>query len=153
MWGISFADGERTMKANRISKGTVVTGVIGDDVHVIGIRLLEHALERAGFKVVRLGVQVSQEEFVHAAMETKADAILISSLGGHAKVFAAGLREKCTESGLAGIRLYIGGQLLIRGMSWEDIAKMYKEMGFDRVYPPDTKLSQAIIDLGSDLQA
>jgi len=141
------------MKANEISKGTVVTGVIGDDVHVIGIRLLEHALERAGFKVVRLGVQVSQEEFVHAAIETKADAILISSLGGHAKVFAEGLREKCTESGLAGIRLYLGGQLLIRGMSWEEIRKMYQEMGFDRVYPPDTKLSQAIIDLGSDLQA
>ena len=140
------------MKVNKISKGTVVTGVIGDDVHVIGIRLLEHALERAGFKVVRLGVQVSQEEFVNAAIETKADAILISSLGGHTKVFASGLRDKCTESGRADIRLYLGGQLLIRGMSWKEIEKMYKEMGFNRVYPPDVKLSQAIIDLLSDLQ-
>jgi len=140
------------MDVNQMPKGTVVTGVIGDDVHVIGIRLLEHALERAGFKVVRLGVQVSQEEFVNAAIETKADAILISSLGGHAKVFAAGLKDKCTESGLAGVRLYLGGQLLIRGMGWEDIEKMYKGMGFDRVYPPETKLSKAILDLRTDLQ-
>lgn len=141
------------MGAVETSSWTVVTGVIGDDVHVMGIRLLEHALESAGFKVVRLGVQVSQEEFVQAAIETKADAILISSLGGHAKVFTAGLRGKCTECGLAGIRLYLGGQLLIRGMTWEEVRNMYVEMGFDRVYPPDTKLAQAVADLKSDLQA
>jgi methylaspartate mutase sigma subunit len=141
------------MKATETPKWTVVTGVIGDDVHVMGIRLLEHALESAGFKVVRLGVQVPPEEFIHAAIETKADAIAISSLGGHARVFASGLREKCTESRLTGIRLYLGGQLLIRGMSWEEVRDLYKGMGFDRVFPPDTKLSEAVADITSDLQA
>jgi methylaspartate mutase sigma subunit len=51
-------------------KGTLVTGVIGDDVHVVGIRLLDHALKHAGFKVEALGVQISQEEFINAAIET-----------------------------------------------------------------------------------
>ena len=37
------------------SKGTIVTGVIGDDVHVIGIRLMEYALRQNGFTVVSLG--------------------------------------------------------------------------------------------------
>ena len=61
------------MKVDKTSKGTLVTGVIGDDVHVTGIRILEYALREAGFKIVSLGIQVSQVEFVHAALETKAE--------------------------------------------------------------------------------
>ena len=34
----------------------------------------------AGFDVTNLGVMVSQEEYIAAAIETKADAIVISSL-------------------------------------------------------------------------
>jgi methylaspartate mutase sigma subunit len=133
-------------------KGTLVTGVIGDDVHVIGIRILEHALRDAGFKVVSLGGQVSQEEFINAAIETKADAILVSSLSGHAKLFASGLRAKCVEAGLTDILLYLGGQLLTHDLSWQDVAKMYQEAGFRRVYPSNVKLSQVIADLESDLE-
>ena len=76
------------------TKGTLVTGVIGEDVHIIGIRIVEHALRRAGFKIVALGAQVSQEEFVEAAIETNADAILISSLGGHANILVAWAERK-----------------------------------------------------------
>ena len=132
-------------------KGTLVTGVIGDDVHVIGIRILEHALRDAGFKVVSLGGQVSQKEFINAAVETKADAILVSSLSGHAKLFVSGFRDKCVEAGLNDALLYLGGQLLTHDTSWQDIEKMYKGMGFHRVYPSNVELSQVIADLESDL--
>jgi methanogenic corrinoid protein MtbC1 len=37
------------------SKGTLVTGVIGEDVHIIGIRIVEHALRKAGFRIISLG--------------------------------------------------------------------------------------------------
>ena len=77
------------------SRMTVVTGVIGEDVHVVGIRILEYALGEAGFKVVALGSQVSQKEFVEAALETNGDAILVSSLSGHAEALVPGLKEKC----------------------------------------------------------
>ena len=40
--------------------GTVVLGVIGEDVHIVGARILEYALSDYGFKVVSLGAQVSQ---------------------------------------------------------------------------------------------
>ena len=59
--------------------GTVVLGVIGEDVHIVGARILEYALNDSGFNVISLGAQVSQEEFLDAAIETNADAILISS--------------------------------------------------------------------------
>jgi len=139
------------MKGGEKLRGTVVTGVIGDDVHVVGIRILEHALRDAGFKVVALGVQVSQEEFINATVETNADAILVSSLSGHAQILIPGLRDKCTEAGLADILLYLGGQLVIGRTTWENVEKMFKDMGFNRVYPPDVLPPQVITDLEADL--
>jgi methylaspartate mutase sigma subunit len=135
------------------SKGTVVTGVIGDDVHVVGIRLLEHALKHTGFKVVPLGVQVSQEEFINAAIETGAIAIMVSSLSGHAQLLVPGFREKCIESGLTNIILYLGGQLIIGRTPWEEVEKKYLDMGFDWVCPPGAALSQVVRQLEADLAA
>ena len=140
------------MNRSAISRGTLVTGVIGDDVHVTGIRILEHALREAGFKIVSLGIQVGQEEFVQAALETKADAILVSSISGHAKILVDGLKDKCLEAGLTDTRLYLGGQLVIGEMSWQDQEKIFKDMGFDRVYPPDAMPDQVISDLKADLK-
>ena len=51
----------------------VVLGVIGADCHSVGNRILDGFFSAAGFKVVNLGVMVSQEEFINAAIETAAD--------------------------------------------------------------------------------
>jgi methylaspartate mutase sigma subunit len=131
-------------------KATLVTGVIGDDVHITGIKILERALKEARFEIVSLGIQVSQEEFIRAALETKADAILVSSLGGHAKLLSEGFRSKCSEAGLKDILLYIGGNLSI-GEPWEDVEKTFKGFGFDRAYPPFTLPKPVISDLEADL--
>lgn len=139
-------------KAEDGAKGTLVTGVIGEDVHIIGIRIAEHALREAGFHIVSLGAQVPQEEFIEAAVETNADAILVSSLGGHAQILIPGLRDKCEEAGLKHILIYLGGQLIIGHSNWEDTEKVFKEMGVDRVYPPNVKLSQVVTDLETDCQ-
>ena len=141
------------MSATEKVKGTVVTGVIGEDVHITGIRILEHALEAAGFKVASLGIHASQEEFVNAAKETNADAILVSSLAGHARAMASGLKEKCIEAGLKGVRLYIGGFLSVDEPKWEDTERTFKDLGFDRVYSPSTLPGKVIADLAADLSA
>ncbi len=138
------------MKDKDELKGTLITGVIGGDAHTIGLRVLEHALGAAGFRIVSLGVQVSQQEFINAAVETKGDAILVSSIGGHGKLQVEGLRDKCIEAGLKDILMYVGGQLLYRE-SWEDTEKAFKDMGFDRVYPPFTLPEPVIADLEIDL--
>ena len=64
------------------SKGTIVIGVIGSDVHV-WYKDSEEAFIEAGFNVVNIGVSSSQTDFINAAIETDADAILVSSLYGH----------------------------------------------------------------------
>jgi methylaspartate mutase sigma subunit len=135
------------------SKGIVVTGVIGEDVHVVGVRILEYALGQAGFKVVPLGSQVSQKEFIGGAVEANADAILISSLSGHAEALIPGLREKCVEAGLKDIIIYLGGYLLVGEMEWESAEKKFKAMGIDRVYPPSTSPALAIAHLETDIAA
>ena len=68
-------------------------------------------MKEAGFNVVNLGVLVSQKEFVEAALETAADAVLVSSLTGMRKSIAR-LRERLL-SGYWYIRLYIGGYLVV----------------------------------------
>ncbi|MBI2859842.1 MAG: methylaspartate mutase subunit S [Chloroflexi bacterium] len=130
---------------------TVVTGVIGQDAHVVGNWILKLAFEQAGFKVVGLGPMVSQEEFVRAAVETNASAILMSSIYGHGLIDCRGFREKCEEAGLKGVRLYIGGMLVVGKQEWRDVEKEFKRLGFDRVYPPGTTPMTAIADLKKDL--
>jgi methylaspartate mutase sigma subunit len=130
---------------------TVVIGTIGSDAHVTGQFVLARALEDANFKVVRLGACVPQDEFIEAATETGADAILISSLYGMGFFDCEGLREKCIEAGLKDILLYIGGQLGTNREEWNEVEKRFKGIGFDRVYSPATRPKQLIVDLTGDL--
>ena len=88
-----------------MDKKKLIIGVIGADVHAVGISILQHAFEDAGFDVTNLGVMVSQEEYISAAIETGADAILVSSLYGHGELDCRGLRDKCNEAGLKDISL------------------------------------------------
>jgi methylaspartate mutase S subunit len=131
--------------------GCVITGTVGVDAHVIGTKIISRALRDAGFKVVELGAQTSVEEFIMAAQETAADAMLISSLYGMAELDLEGFRDKCTEAGLDDILLYLGG---ILGVSRHDFAgdeAKFTAMGFDRVYPPQADIRAAIEDLKGDL--
>lgn len=132
-------------------KDTVVLGVIGADVHAVGNRILEMSLRQAGFKVVNLGVMVSQEEFINAAIESDAAAILVSSLYGHGELDCRGLRDKCRESGIGGILLYVGGNLVVGKRTFAEVERLFRDMGFDRVYPPGTLPEVAIADLKRDL--
>ncbi len=131
---------------------TVITGTVGMDAHVIGTKILSRALREAGFKVVELGILTPPEEFIQAAIETDADAILMSSLYGMAEMDLQGFKEKCIEAGLEDILLYIGGNLGVGRHDFKEDEIKFKKMGFDRVYPPEADLKKAIADLRSDLE-
>ena len=130
-----------------MNEKTIVTGVIGADVHAVGNKILAFALEQAGFKVVNLGVMVAQEEYIEAALETNADAILVSSLYGHGEIDCQGLREKGDEAGLKEIPLLAGGNLVVGKQNFEEVEKRFLAMGFTRVYPPGTAVEKSIADL------
>ena len=131
--------------------GTIVTGVIGSDTHIVGNRILTMALEKAGYKVVSLGALTPAADFVKAAVETRASAILVSSLYGQGELDCRGFRDLCTEAGLEDILLYVGGNLVVGKRSWAETEQTYLDMGFDRVAPPGTR-SEAVLEwLAQDL--
>jgi methylaspartate mutase S subunit len=132
---------------------TVITGTVGMDAHVIGTKILSRAFRGAGFNVVELGIMTPPEEFIQAAVETNADAILMSSLYGMAELDVRGFKEKCLEAGLGEVILYIGGILGVGRHDFKDDEEKFKKLGFDRVYPPEADLKTAIADLWLDLKA
>jgi methylaspartate mutase sigma subunit len=129
----------------------IVLGVIGADCHAVGNKILDHAFSKAGFNVVNIGVLSSQEEFIDAAVETDAKAILVSSLYGHGEIDCKGLKDKCIEAGLENVILYAGGNLVVGKQDFEKVEKRFKDMGFDRVYAPGTSPAESISDLKDDL--
>ena len=108
------------MQTEQTRKKVLVIGVIGADVHAVGNKILYHAFTEAGFDVVNLGVMVSQEEYISAAIESDADAIVVSSLYGQGELDCRGMREKCDEAGLLGIPLVVGGNIVVGKQKFEE---------------------------------
>ena len=133
-------------------KPTIITGTVGLDAHVIGTKILSRAFRDAGFNVVALGCLTPPDEFIKAAQETDADAILMSSLYGMAELDLRGFKDKCREAGLEDVLLYIGGILGVSRHDFKEDEVKFKKLGFDRVYPPEANLKSAIQDLWNDLK-
>lgn len=136
--------------AERATKETLVTGVIGADTHIVGNRILAMALEDVGYNVVSLGALTPAEEFIAAAMETNADAILVSSLYGQGELDCRGFRDLCTEAGIGDILIYVGGNLVVGKQPWSEVEKRFLAMGFDRAFPPGTRTDEVLKALESD---
>jgi methylaspartate mutase sigma subunit len=134
----------------------IVIGTIGQDAHVIGAWVLSEAFMAAGYEVSFLGAVVPQEEFVNAAIETNADAILVSSSYGMGIIDCDGFRDKCIEAGLDNIILYAGGTVaapLELEKNWPKIEKRFSEMGFNRVFRNTISAEDAVRILTEDLDA
>jgi methylaspartate mutase sigma subunit len=134
-----------------MAKFNIVLGVIGADCHAVGNKILEMVLSDAGFNVINLGVMVSREEFIDAAIETDAKAILVSSLYGHGEIDCDGLRDQCVERGLEDIILYVGGNLVIGKHDFKDTEKKFQAMGYDRVFRSDCDLDKVVEILKKDI--
>jgi methylaspartate mutase sigma subunit len=133
---------------------SVVIGTIGLDAHMIGGWVLQKTFSEAGFKVAFLGAVVPQEEFINAAIEINADAILVSSMYGMGIIDCEGLRDKCIEAGIPDIILYAGGTVaapLELEQNWPEIERRFREMGFNRVFRNTTSAADAVNILKSDL--
>jgi methylaspartate mutase sigma subunit len=131
---------------------TLVTGVIGADTHIVGNRILSMALEDAGYRVVSLGALTPAGDFIKAAVETAADAILVSSLYGQGELDCRGFRDLCVEAGLDDILLYVGGNLVAGKQPWADVERRFLAMGFDRVFAPGTRVDAALAALAQDFR-
>lgn len=131
---------------------TIILGVIGFDCHSVGNKILDAFFTERGFKVINLGVMVSQDEFISAALESAADAILVSSLYGHGEIDCDGFRDRCIERGIGDIILWVGGNLVVGKKDFSEVEAKFRAMGYDRVFPPDTDLDRAVQELIEDIE-
>ena len=134
-----------------MKKATLVIGVIGADCHAVGNKVLDRVFSNHGFRVINLGVMVSQDEYIDAAIETGADAIVVSSIYGHGDIDCLGMRERCIERGLGNILLYVGGNLVVGKHDFADVETKFKEMGFDRVFSPSHDLEDVCQLMAHDI--
>ena len=111
------------------------------------------ALEGAGYRVVSLGALTPAADFIKAAVETAADAILVSSLYGQGELDCRGFRDLCVEAGLDDVLLYVGGNLVVGKQPWEEVERRFREMGFDRVFAPGTRVDAALAALAAEFAA
>lgn len=135
-----------------MQKPTIVIGVIGADCHAVGNKVLDRVFTMHGFNVINLGVMVSQDEYIDAAIETGAHAIAVSSIYGHGDIDCMGMRERCIERGISDIPMYVGGNLVIGKHDFSEIEVKFKTMGFDRVFAPDIDLELVCSQIKDDIE-
>ncbi len=112
----------------------VVTGVVGNDIHVVANRLIDLSLQARGYEVFNLGVNTHLEEFFDAAVETGAEVLMISSLNGEAEGWGREVNLlKAKYNNLDDLIMMIGGNLVVGSGNTEDIVARYKKYGFDLV--------------------
>ena len=112
----------------------VVTGVVGNDIHVVANRLIDLSLQARGYDVFNLGVNTRLEEFFDAAVETGAEVLMISSLNGEAEGWAREVKLlKAAYKSLDDLIMMIGGNLVVGSGNTENIVERYKNYGFDIV--------------------
>ena len=112
----------------------IVTGVVGNDIHVVANRLIDISLKSRGFEVFNLGVNTYLEEFIDAVVETDANVLLISSLNGEAEGWCRDLLFMKQKYDLSNVIFVIGGNLSVGEASTDEIVPKYKEYGFDLVF-------------------
>jgi methylaspartate mutase sigma subunit len=132
--------------------GRVIIGVIGDDIHIVGNRIMQLALEESGFQVFNLRARNRPEQFCEAALETNADAVFVSSLNGEGEYWCADLRSLFRDAGLENVLLYVGGNIVVGDRPKNEVVRLFKQFGFDRVYHQETDIGVAIADLQEDLK-
>ena len=139
------------MVGNNISAKRIVLGVIGDDIHIVANRILTIALSEAGLKPYNLGTHNFPEDFVSAALEVEAHAVLVSSINGEGEHWCANFRKYFEEVGLNKIILYAGGNLVVGDRPEREVVNLFKSYGFDRVFYHNADFNKVLKLLKEDL--
>jgi len=137
-------DEEEIREAIKKTGLRVVAATVGEDEHSVGLReildIKHGGIEKYGVKYDYLGTSVPINKLVDAAIETGAQAILISTIISHADVHRQNMKklaELCKEKGIRDrIVLIAGGTQVNRDMA--------RETGLDASFGRGTKGIQVV---------
>jgi 5-methyltetrahydrofolate--homocysteine methyltransferase len=107
--------GTEVLKAKLLEEGVmrigkVVIGTVKGDLHDIGKNLVRMMMEGAGFEVIDIGVDVSEEDFVAAVKEYKPQIVCLSALLTTTMNQQAAVIEALKAAGVRdSVKVMIGG--------------------------------------------
>jgi D-ornithine 4,5-aminomutase subunit beta len=120
----------------------IVAGTVGEDEHSVGLReiidIKHGGIEKFGFECIYLGTSVALSKLVDAAIETSADAILISTIISHDDVHYKNMKkihDICVEKGVRERLILVAGGTQVT----PDIARKF---GMDEGFGRKTKGAQ-----------
>jgi D-ornithine 4,5-aminomutase subunit beta len=109
-------DDEVLKEAIRDRPYKIVSGTVGEDEHSVGLReiidIKHGGIEKFGFECIYLGTSVALSKLVDAAIETSAEAILISTIISHDDVHYKNMKKLhdiCVEKGVRERLILIAG--------------------------------------------
>jgi len=118
---------------------TIVAGTIGQDEHSVGLReiidIKHGGIEKYGIMPIYLGTSVAPEKIVDAAIESKAGAILLSTIISHDNTHYKNMKkvhELCVEKGIRNKIILIAGGTQV-------IDELAQEAGVDKGFGRGTK--------------
>ena len=118
----------------------VLLAKIGLDGHDRGVKVIARALRDAGMEVVYLGMRLTPDQVVQAALQEDVDAVGISILSGaHMRLIPRLVQALEQRDLLGNVLLMVGGTI-----PEQDVASL-QSLGVDGVFPVGT-FTQEMID-------
>jgi methylaspartate mutase sigma subunit len=78
---------------------------------------------------------------------------MVSSLYGQGEIDCRGFGDLCVEAGLDNVLRYVGGNLVVGKQPWPQVEQRFLGMGFDRAFPPGTRVEDVLATLTADFAA
>jgi methylmalonyl-CoA mutase C-terminal domain/subunit len=110
----------------------------GLDGHDRGVRLVARALRDAGIETIFLGVQVTADQLVQAAIEESVDVIGLSIFSGGHMILIPRMINELRDNGLDGIPVIVGGIVPPKD------AVELKRLGVKEVFGPGCPTSEIV---------
>jgi len=131
--------------------GKVVIGAASGDLHSLGKRIVSGCLKSLMVEVIDLGINVSAEKFVEAAVANDAQVIAISAMMVHTATGENGsikVKALLKQHGLEGkIKLAVGGA------PYRFDPELYRKVGADAWAPDGVTAAKVIVRLINEAKA
>ena len=128
--------------------------VVGNDVHVVANRVIDHYFSSLGHNVFNLGVACKPNEIVDGIMEVEPDILIISSLNGEALNWCDDLLGQISDLPLNPF-LVLGGNLFPRAnhdnLSIDQKEEIFLAKGFNCVLSHERPLTALVDSLHTHL--
>ncbi|MEV7734236.1 methylmalonyl-CoA mutase [Streptomyces sp. NPDC088921] len=122
---------------------------VSSDSHMWNLVFLQLLLEENGGQVVNLGACTPDELVMSECLRIRPDALVISTVNGHGHIDGLRLIRKLRgHSGLASMKVVIGGKLGVHGSRHAGSRAELVANGFDAVFEADADLDRFLDCLG-----